>query len=71
MSPVLFALALEPFSDYLSKQPPVDHMLCAYADDMGITLPSMGCLSTVSKAFTLLGSASSLHVNVGKTIRIP
>jgi len=71
MSPVLFALALDPFLDYLSKQLPVDHMIRAYADDMALVLHSIQHINIVSDAFVLLGSASSLHVNVAKTVCVP
>ena len=41
MSPVLFALALDPFLDYLAKTLPNDSMVRAYADDMAVILPNL------------------------------
>jgi len=71
MSPVLFALALDPFLDYLAKALPNDSMVRAYADDMAVILPNLKELPILAKSFDLLGKAAGLQVNIDKTICIP
>ena len=71
MSPVLFALALDPFLDYLCRQLPHACMVRGYADDTAIVLPDLSLLSRVTPAYELLSKAAALHINVGKTICVP
>ena len=71
MSPVLFALALDPFLDHLCRQLPVGDSVRAYADDMAIVTNSAYTISTIIPCFTLLAHASKLHVNIAKTVLVP
>ena len=71
MSPVLFALALDPFLTLLSHSCPEDTMIRAYADDMAIVLQNINMLPRVIECFRTLEKASSLTVNVSKTICVP
>ena len=71
MSPVWFALALDPFLDYLCRQLPVSNMVRAYADDMAIVMSSGGSLPTAISFFELLAQASCLQANDSKTVYIP
>ena len=71
MSPVLFALALDPFLEHLRCHLPADCMIRAYADDMAVILPCIGDVSLLPPMFERLARASSLHVNVSKTILTP
>ena len=54
MSPVLFALALDPILDYLCRQLPPDAMVHAYADDMAIVLQDVAAIRHVTPCFNLL-----------------
>ena len=71
MSPVLFALALDPFLEYLVAQLPSSAMVRAYADDMAIVVDQADQVNNAADAFKLLSEAASLQVNVGKTVFIP
>ena len=71
MSPVLFALALDPFLEHLRMHLPADCMVRAYADDMAVLLPRVTSVSLLPPLFDRLAKASSLHVNVSKTILTP
>jgi hypothetical protein len=52
MSPVLFALALDPFLDYLCRKLPPTDMVRAYADDTCIVVQDVHTLPVISKCFT-------------------
>ena len=71
MSPVLFALALDPFLELLSRRLPKESMVRAYADDMALILSDLGQLSVVAPLYQLLAKASCLHVNISKTVLVP
>ena len=71
MSPVLFALALDPFIDYLCRKLPATDMVRAYADEMAIVLKSSSTLARVIPCFETLARAACLRVNVSKTVFIP
>ena len=71
LSPVLFALALDPFLAYLKRCLPSETLIRAYADDMAIILKSRSLIPIVAKAFQVLSSAASMHVHVGKTVYVP
>ena len=71
MSPVLFALALDPFINHLSKKLGPGDSLRAYADDMALVLNSVSKISSVASCFQLLQSASALKVNINKTVFVP
>jgi len=47
MSPVLFALALDPFLEHLRRHLPADCMVRAYADDRAVVLPCVASVSLV------------------------
>ena len=71
MSPVLFALALDPFLEHLRANLPSDSMIRAYADDMAVILPCGSNANLLPPMFERLAKASSLHVNVSKTVLTP
>ena len=71
MSPVLFALALDPFLEHLRSHLPADCMIRAYADDMAVLMPCVADVSLLPSLFDRLAKASSLHVNVSKTVLTP
>ena len=71
MSPVLFALALDPFLDYVSRRLPENTLVRAYADDMAFILHDLSDITSLADAFQVLGKASALHVNIGKTVCVP
>jgi hypothetical protein len=71
MSPVLFALALDPFLDHLCRKLPPTDMVRAYADDTCIVVQDVHTLPVISKCFTLLAKASCLTVNIDKTVFVP
>ena len=71
MSPVLFALALDPFLDYLSRQLPPGDLVRAYADDMALVLRSHSTLAHVIPCYERLAAASCRNVNTSKTVNIP
>ena len=70
LSPVLFALALDPFLTYLAKSLPVGSLVRAYADDMAVILKNKKDINILCSAFKILAGASALHVNVSKTVFI-
>ena len=49
LSPVLFALIMDPFLDYLLRQLPQQTMLRAFADDMALVLKTSGSYHTRKK----------------------
>ncbi len=71
LSPVLFALALDPFLNFLTIKLPQGTLIRAYADDMALVLPSRFLISDVVQAFAVLSRAAALKVNVGKTVFVP
>jgi len=71
MSPVLFALALDPFLDYLCRQLPQGDIVRAYADDMAVVLHCVQTIDIIAPCFDLLHHASGLQVNIQKTILVP
>ena len=68
MSPVLLALALDPFLDHLCRKLPPTGMVRAYADDTCIVVQDVHTLPVISKCFTLLAKASRLAANIDKTV---
>ena len=71
LSPVLFALALDPFLHLLKTELPNDAVIRAYADDMAVVLQDIRQIPLVAKAFTVLHRASALQVNIAKTVLVP
>ena len=71
MSPVLFALALDPFLDYLKGHIPKDSLIKAYADDMAVSITEVSHLTRLTAPFELLKEAANLEVNVSKTVLVP
>ena len=71
MSPILFALALDPFLVYLSKLGPQNALTRAYADDIGIVLADVQDFDKLAEPFKILAEAANLEVNIGKTYLIP
>ena len=71
MSPVLFALALDPFLNHLCCQLPAGDMARAYADDLAIVVAEVNTFSRIIPCFSLLAHASALQVNINKTVFVP
>ena len=71
LSPVLFALALDPFLCHLMRALLSDTLIRAYADDMAIVLASRSSLPPVARCFDVLANAAALRVNVAKTEYVP
>ena len=71
MSPVLFALALDPFLEHLRCHLPADCMIRAYADDMAVLMPCVADVSLLPSLLDRLAKASSLHVDVSETVLTP
>ena len=71
MSPIIFALTLDPFLQHLSTCMPADSVVRAYADDIGIVLQDFSSFPLLEAPFDLLRRAANLDVNVGKTVLTP
>ena len=71
MSPVLFALALDPFLHHLCCQLHIGDTARAYADDLAIVIKDMNVLPKIISCFNLLTRSSALQVNILKTVFVP
>ncbi len=69
MSPILFALALDPFLEYLSSKGPSHSLTRAYADDIGIVLENIKDFDCLSEPFTDLKEAANLDVNITAVLK--
>ena len=71
LSPLLFALAIEPLLRALQKAEP-SLLVCAYADDIAAVSSNLeGMLATAAPIFAAFGRASGLHLNQSKTVVLP
>ena len=71
LSPVLFALALDPFLRNCTSKLPKDSLVRAYADDMAVIVSDPYTLPHLRLWFHHLGKAAGLHINVDKCICVP
>ncbi len=71
LSPLLFALAIEPLLGALEASEP-DLLVCAYADDIAVAAANlMGMLTALAPIFASFGRASGFLLNLGKTVTLP
>jgi len=71
LSPLLFALAIEPLLRRLQAVDP-ELLVCAYADDIGAVSEDLfGLLIAAAPIFGAFGRASGLHLNLSKTVIVP
>ena len=69
--PSALCFGFRSFLEHLRRHLPADCMVRAYADDMAVVLPCVTSVSLLPPLFDRLAKASSLHVNVSKTILTP
>ncbi len=64
MSPVLFALALDPFLDLLTRSLPDSTLIRAYADDMAVVMRDFTLVEKLVLPFSILSKAANLNINI-------
>jgi hypothetical protein len=71
LSPLLFAVVLDPFLRLLKKLVP-EATLAAYADDLALVTQDLaGSVRVVAPAFATFAAVSGLALNLAKTVVIP
>ena len=71
LSPLLFAIVLDPFLRLLKRRVP-DGTQAAYADDLAmIVLKLLESMQVIAPAFTAFAAVSGLMLNLSKTVVIP
>lgn len=71
LSPLLFALAVEPLLRELARAAPTA-LIRAYADDIAAVSEDIsGMLGSMAPVFRTFASAAGLHLNLSKTVAVP
>ena len=71
LSPLLFAVVLDPFLRLLKRRVP-DGTQAAYADDLSmIVLKLLEAMQVIAPAFTSFAAVSGLTLNLAKTVVVP